>query len=1011
MRYLIRRPIRRSFAPFAVAILALTWSATALAGGGDHASKRDKLGFWDSRHAPAAQQVLDATATDLSENAPAASEALKDSLGDEGILSLDPLTRTARFVGKTDGFLTGPSSAPAADIAMRYIKKNAAALGLNADALAALRLANDYVDIIGTHHLSFTQQVDTPDGPVTVFGNGIKVGVVKDGRIINVTGSPVGALTPTQTSPTITAAEAIVAAKRDVGAAAPPVTSTQQGDLTTFASGDNAKLVYFKTVGGLRLAYRTLLLKDGYISIVDAGTGRVLYRDSTVDSANGLAWDNRPAAATGGTQHSFDVNGPGGSWNFGAISPLIGTDAGLSSNNVWVYSDVNGSNGASLSELVRADATGNFNYALTPFTDALKSPCVAAYPCTWSANPATGAFSWRTNRAQNATQVYFFLNTFHDHLAAAPIGFTEGAGNFQLVNSSGQGFDGDFVLAENDDGANTQLNAAGQPNGFPDANHFDNANMNTPPDGFNPRMQMFLFNTPLGPDPFVQSNGGDEASIVYHEYTHGLSNRLVVDADGNSTLGNIESGAMGEAWSDWYALDYLNNQGVVKDKPGVADVLEGEYVSGGDDLIRTEATDCKVGTSNADPGCDGDPDGTAGTGGYTYGDYGKIIGRPEVHADGEIWGQTLWDLRDALGSAKTEMIVTRGMELAPANPSFLDMRNSILQGDLAAFNGGNRDTIWKVFAHRGMGFFAAAVDGDDAFPAEDFQLPPRSKRSGLLAGIVVDNDTRRPIAGATVEFGGHSSGFATDIAGVTNKFGVYAIKKILIGKYPKVSASAPGYDRVTRDFVVIERPLGLLAWKLRRNYASLAGGGTIADFTGPDFTPFGCGPYSAIDDSEGNGWGSTTDDADGNSTGNVTPKFVVVKLPQTVTVSEIKVNPSNTCGDPGSSSTRGYRIQVSADGTTFTTLTQGVFYAGNRAIENTVFTGSQASVRYVKFWMLNPQVPTDPNPAANCTSAADCGTNPDDNSGVAAHCGPGKDNGYGGCPFMDMSEIKVYGRP
>ena len=46
------------------------------------------------------------------------------------------------------------------------------------------------------------------------------------------------------------------------------------------------------------------------------------------------------------------------------------------------------------------------------------------------------------NRAQNGTQVYFFVNTFHDHLAAAPIGFTEAAGNFQLVNSSGQGFDG-----------------------------------------------------------------------------------------------------------------------------------------------------------------------------------------------------------------------------------------------------------------------------------------------------------------------------------------------------------------------------------------------------------------------------------------------------------------------------------------------------------------------------------------------------------------------------------------
>ena len=48
---------------------------------------------------------------------------------------------------------------------------------------------------------------------------------------------------------------------------------------------------------------------------------------------------------------------------------------------------------------------------------------------------------------------------------------------------------------------------------------------------------------------------------MYHEYTHGLSNRLVVDPSGNSTLGNIQAGAMGEAWSDWYAMDFLDQRG------------------------------------------------------------------------------------------------------------------------------------------------------------------------------------------------------------------------------------------------------------------------------------------------------------------------------------------------------------------------------------------------------------------------------------------------------------------
>ena len=45
----------------------------------------------------------------------------------------------------------------------------------------------------------------------------------------------------------------------------------------------------------------------------------------------------------------------------------------------------------------------------------------------------------------------------------------------------------------------------------------------------------------------------------------------------------------------------------------------------------------------ASPKCPGRA--AAGPGGYTYGDYGKIAGAPEVHGDGEIWVETLWDRR------------------------------------------------------------------------------------------------------------------------------------------------------------------------------------------------------------------------------------------------------------------------------------------------------------------------------------------------------------------------------
>ena len=72
------------------------------------------------------------------------------------------------------------------------------------------------------------------------------------------------------------------------------------------------------------------------------------------------------------------------------------------------------------------------------------------------------------------------------------------------------------------------------------------------------------------------------------------------------------------------------------------------------------------------------------------------------------------------------------MELSPANPSFLDMRNSILQADLVVNGGKKQNKIWQVFAHRGMGWFAGSVDGDDTTPVEDFSMPPAAEHADRL---------------------------------------------------------------------------------------------------------------------------------------------------------------------------------------------------------------------------------------------------------------------------------------
>ena len=69
------------------------------------------------------------------------------------------------------------------------------------------------------------------------------------------------------------------------------------------------------------------------------------------------------------------------------------------------------------------------------------------------------------------------------------------------------------------------------------------------------------------------------------------------------------------------------------------------------------------------------------------------------------------------------------MELSPSNPSKLDKRNSILQADLVDNGGANHDTIWSVFAHRGMGYFAGAINGDDSKPVRGLPASADERRS------------------------------------------------------------------------------------------------------------------------------------------------------------------------------------------------------------------------------------------------------------------------------------------
>lgn len=890
---------------------------------------------YDARHDPALTGPLQQRAAMLAAKPPASLRGMRAELGDQGIVDLDPLTGTPRQVAKLDGFLTGPSRKPAVQVARAYLKAHADLFGVDP---ATLRLRRDYVDIAGTHHLSFLQRV----GSVPVFGNGIRADVARNGELIQMTGSPVRQVPAELAGAELTGKQALDTARQDA----------REARSTT---RDKAQLVAFPTPSGLRLGYQTLTMQSGYLHVVDARTGRILYRQSLTQKDAGpdaLVWDNYPGAPAGGKQRRVSLR----KW----VSPYATT---LTGNSSHVFTDLNDNNLADAGEEVGPSSPGHFRYPMKDYTQQVGGLCSAQFRCTW--DPKT-PFSWQANRAMDATQALYFTSVFHDHLRAAPIGFTRAAGNFETR-------DGDPVQVNDLDGANTA-------NGLPDDAHVDNANMSTPPDGTAPTMQLYLqpaANSTPEEDPYVPSDTGNEASSVYHEYTHGLSNRLVVDAAGVSTLNGPHSGAMGEAWSDWYAYDYLQNAGLEKDTRKPGELVVFEYSTAGANTIRTQPLDCTVGASATV--CPGTP--TAGPGGYTFGDFGHISRRgPEVHADGEIWAQTLWDLRAALGSKLSESLVTRAMELSPADPSFLDMRNAILIADRVVAGGRHQKDIWKTFAHRGMGFFAAVVDGSDTAPVEDFSLPPtRHSAKSSVSGTVTERDSGRPAAGVAITFGGHSSGFAGSYAAVSDAKGHYRIKNVFVGTYQKVAAGGAGFDRQVKTVKVTRTPT-TVNWTVRRDWAASQGGAQPTDFNGVDNSSFGCGPAQAIDMSQGTGWSTDAVITSGTA---IEPRFITIQLPAKITVSSVEINPTGNCGDDPSASTGDYRVETSPDGTAWTVAATGHFGPANRDKMNPVsLTAGTAGVQFVRYTMLGTQVADD---GGTCPSQA------------------------GGCAFVDTVEVGVFG--
>jgi extracellular elastinolytic metalloproteinase len=886
----------------------------------------------------------------------AAVAGLQARLGPDAIVSVDDRNGALREVARLNGFLTGPSSADPARTAIGFVRANRLAFGLTSADVDALVLVKRVRSGDGLQRLFWQQRA----GGVPALDSGLRANFTADGSLINLAGSPVSGIQELVTTPRLNGAQARAAAFSGVGARVRPALARARHDAratTTFAGGDRAALGILAGATN-RLVWDTIIRPDAthaYRVAVDARSGRTLLRRNLTANAQATVHRNYPGAP-----------GPGGTE---AITPLrvpqwiAGTAQTLSGPNAHVFADLNDNDLPDVGdEIGPSGANADFSYAFTPFglTILPNAPAGACttFPCSW--DPHTGASSNATrlqNQGHSGAQAFFFVNTFHDWLAQAPISFTAANGAFEGA---------DPVITKVLDGANLvdpDLHVA------PDQDHIDNADMFTLPDGTSPTMRMFLWHQTGAPwtgakgDPFLPANGADEADIVYHEYTHGLSGRLVVDSLGFSTLASAQAGSMGEAWSDWYAMDYLTDAAscapsgaCVTDTPNVADVRIGDYVALGRvgiNGIRYQAIDCAVGSTD-NVNCHSTHTGVP-PGGLTFASFGKVDGSPEVHSDGEIWAQTLWDLRTAVGAVTARRIITRAMELSPDDPSYLDMRNSILQAD-TAFNGGAaRAAIWNVFAHRGMGYFAGTLDGADTHPVANFALPPApTAAKGILSGTMLDRETHAPIRGGRASFAGLDSGFPGGAAAKTDALGAFTMPALPVGTYPYLVGRANGYEQtVIRPFQLAAGAQPGTRVAVRRGWALSSGGGRITALTGPDFSFIGCGPTGLIDGTLGSGWASDL------INGAVS---VTVKLPARINVHDVAIDPGPTCGDGPDAGVGRFAIDTSPDGKHFTVGFTGLFGVANQGRMNPIVpkAGARTGVRYVRIRILSNRGNFDP---------------------------------------------------
>ncbi|MBC8094309.1 MAG: M36 family metallopeptidase, partial [Akkermansiaceae bacterium] len=650
----------------------------------------------------------------------------------------DPIVGSPKYISSNRGFLSGAAGTggavpavaveaiPATDTnraVKAFLNEYQGLFGHNATVLDAAKVERDYVDAHnGMRTTVWRQQLDGID----LFEGILKAHVTKKGELINLAShfiadptaaadKAVGDRAAVLANPPISAAQAVANAGQNVGeqlsveAVAPkdaePEGSQRRQQFT--APGLNeatAKLVWLPMDGTtLRLCWDVLLVSrsrgEMFTVLVDAQTGEAVVRICRTAYATPASY--RVFTSDSPTPFSPGWSTPNTNQPAQVARSLVTLTSisDFASPNGWINDGVSNTIGNNVDAHLDWD---NDNVA-DPGSRPIGTNRVFDFPLNLTQEPST-----YSNAA--VVQLFYLNNFMHDKLY--DLGFTEAAGNFQTTNFGRGGLDNDAVQADAQDGI-----LVGRAN---------NANFSTPGDGSPPRMQMFLWN---GPTPDI--DGDFDAEVVLHEYTHGLSTRLV---GGGVGISASQTRGMGEGWGDFYGIALLAEAGDNVNgcwarggysRTGISGPTFANYYFGGRRYpYSTQLSKNPLTFKDIDPTQASSHAGIPSS---------PIVGgtADEVHNAGEVWCATLWEARANLitkygfpGNQLMLQLVTDGMKLSPVNPNFLQARDAILQADLIHNEGANLLELWQAFAKRGMGNSATSSVATANLVFEAFDLPP-----------------------------------------------------------------------------------------------------------------------------------------------------------------------------------------------------------------------------------------------------------------------------------------------